>query len=154
MQVVKELIASFDIINATDNNGNSALHVAAHRGQLPVVEALIQASPSSVYLRNNAGETFLHSVMSGFQNPSFHRLDRQIELVKQLASGKLFNMEDLINAKNNDGRTAIHVAVSGNVHTDLVEQLMTVRSIDVNVRDSNGMTPLDLLKQHPPSRLI
>lgn len=150
-EVVKELIASFDIINATDNNGNSALHVAAHRGQLPVVEALIQASPSSVYLRNNAGETFLHSVMSGFQNPSFHRLDRQIELVKQLASGKLFNMEDLINTKNNDGRTAIHVAVSGNVHTDLVEQLMTVRSIDVNIRDSNGMTPLDLLKQHPPS---
>ncbi|KAG5527092.1 hypothetical protein RHGRI_028126 [Rhododendron griersonianum] len=149
-EVVKELIASFDIINATDNQGNSALHVAAHRGQLPVVEALIQASPSSIYLRNNAGETFLHMVMSGFKTPSFHRLDRQIELVKQLASGKLFNTEDFINAKNNDGRTALHVAVIGNVHSDLVEQLMTVRSINVNICDSNGMTPLDLLKQRPP----
>ncbi|THG20042.1 hypothetical protein TEA_018583 [Camellia sinensis var. sinensis] len=113
-EVVKELISSLDIIDSTDNNGNTALHVAAHRGQLAVVEALILASPSSIYLRSNAGETFLHMVMSGFQTPSFHRLDRQIELMKKL-------------------------------------QLMRVRSIDVNLRDLNGMTPLDLLRQRPRS---
>ncbi|KAL7232729.1 hypothetical protein ACSBR2_010688 [Camellia fascicularis] len=150
-EVVKELISSLDIIDSTDNNGNTALHVAAHRGQLAVVEALILASPSSIYLRNNAGETFLHMVMSGFQTPSFHRLDRQIELMKKLVCGKLFNTEGIINAKNNDGRTALHVAIIGNIHSDLVEQLMRVRSIDVNLRDLNGMTPLDLLRQRPRS---
>ncbi|PSS30162.1 Serine/threonine-protein phosphatase 6 regulatory ankyrin repeat subunit A like [Actinidia chinensis var. chinensis] len=150
-KVVKYLIASFDIINSTDNHGNTALHVAAHRGQLAVVEALILGSPSSIYLRNAAGETFLHMVMSGFQTPSFHRLDRQIELMKQLVCGKLFAAEGVINAKNNDGRTALHVAVIGNVHSDLVEQLMSARSINVNIRDSNGMTPLDLIKQRPRS---
>ncbi|GFY87347.1 ankyrin repeat family protein [Actinidia rufa] len=122
-KVVKYLIASFDIINSTDNHGNTALHVAAHRGQLAVVEALILGSPSSIYLRNAAGETFLHMVMS----------------------------EGVINAKNNDGRTALHVAVIGNVHSDLVEQLMSACSINVNIRDSNGMTPLDLIRQRPQS---
>ncbi|PSR87507.1 Ankyrin repeat-containing protein [Actinidia chinensis var. chinensis] len=150
-EVVKYLIASFDIINSTDNHGNTALHVAAHRGQLAVVEALILGSPSSIYLPNTAGETFLHMVMSGFQTPSFHRLDRQIELMKQLVCGKLFNAEGVINAKNNDGRTALHVAIIGNVHSDLVEQLMSARSINVNICDSNGMTPLDLIRQRPRS---
>ena len=144
-------MASFDIINSTDNQGNTALHVAAYRGQLAVVEALILASPSSISLRNNAGETFLHMAVSGFQTPGFRRLDRQVELMKKLVTGKVFNMEEVINAKNNDGRTALHMAIIGNIHSDLVEHLMTARSIDVNIRDDDGMTPLDLLRQGPRS---
>lgn len=151
VEVVKELVASFDIINSTDNLGNTALHVAAYRGQLAVVEALILASPSSISLKNNAGETFLHMAVSGFQTPGFRRLDRQVELMKQLVCGKVFNMEEVINAKNNDGRTALHMAIIGNIHSDLVEHLMTARSIDVNMRDVDGMTPLDLLRQRPRS---
>ncbi|KAA8548196.1 hypothetical protein F0562_004543 [Nyssa sinensis] len=151
VEVVKDLVASFNIIDSTDNHGNTALHAAAYRGQLAVVEALIHASPSSIYVKNNSGETFLHMAVSGFQTPIFRRLDRQIELMKQLACGKMFNMEDIINAKNNDGRTALHVAIVGNIDSNLVELLMSVRSIDVNIRDLNGMTPLDLLRERPRS---
>ncbi|XP_028070146.1 serine/threonine-protein phosphatase 6 regulatory ankyrin repeat subunit A-like isoform X2 [Camellia sinensis] len=151
VEVVKDLIASFDIINSTDKFGNTALHVASYRGQLAVVEALILASPSSIYITNKDGEAFLHMAVSGFQTPSFRRLDRQIELMKQLVCGKLFDTEDIINAKNNDGRTALHLAIIGNIHSDLVEQIMSVRSIDVNDCDSNGMTLLDLLRKHPRS---
>ncbi|KAL6998735.1 hypothetical protein U1Q18_045264 [Sarracenia purpurea var. burkii] len=148
-EVVNDLIASFDIINSTDHHGNTALHVAAYRGQLSVVEALILASPSSIYLRNTAGETLLHMAVSGFQSPSFRRLDRQIEFMKQLVCGQLFDTEGIINAKNNCGRTALHLAIIGDIHSELVEQLMSVHSIDVNNHDVNGMTPLDLLKQRP-----
>lgn len=151
VQVVKDLIASFDIVDSIDNQGNTALHVAAYRGQLAVVEAIICASPSSIFLKNNAGETFLHMAVSGFQTAAFRRLDRQIELMKQLVSGKVFNLEDIVNAKNNEGRTALHMAIIGNIHSDLVQLLMIVRSIDVNVRDLNGMTPLDILRQRPLS---
>ncbi|KAF2305988.1 hypothetical protein GH714_009308 [Hevea brasiliensis] len=149
VEVVKDLIASFDIINSTDHLGNTALHIAAYRGQLSVVEALIVASPSLISSTNNAGETFLHVAVSGFQTPAFKRLDRQIELMKQLICGKFFNVEDIINAKSNDGRTALHTAITGNVHSDLVQLLMSAQSINVNVRDADGMTPLDLLKQRP-----
>lgn len=151
VEVVKDLIASFDIIDCSDNQGNTALHVAAYRGQSPTVEALVLASPSTMYSRNNNGETFLHMAVTGFQTSIFRRVDHQIVLMKQLVSGNVFNIEEIINAKNNDGRTALHLAIIGNVHTDLVELLMSVVSIDVNVCDNNGMTPLDLLKQRPHS---
>ncbi|GLT33138.1 hypothetical protein SLA2020_077500 [Shorea laevis] len=149
VEAVKYLLASFDIASSRDHQGNTALHTAAYRGQAAVVEALIIACPSLVSVRNNAGETFLHTAVSGFQNPAFKRVDRQTQLMKQLVCEKNFKIEDIINAKNNDGRTALHMAIIGNIHTDLVELLMSAQSINVNVRDTNGMTPLDLLRQHP-----
>nr|XP_010930059.1 serine/threonine-protein phosphatase 6 regulatory ankyrin repeat subunit B [Elaeis guineensis] len=151
VEIVKDLVQSYDIISARDNQGNTALHVAAFRGHLSVVEALITASPSSSTLSNNAGDTFLHMAVAGFRTPGFRRLDRQMELVKQLVSGTIANIQEIINLRNNDGRTALHMAVIGNMHSNLVELLMTVRSINLNIRDADGLTPLDLLRQHPRS---
>lgn len=151
VQVVKDLLATYDIIKSTDNQGNTALHVAAYRGYLGVAEVLILASPSSTSLINNYGDTFLHMAVAGFRSPGFRRVDRQIELMKQLVCGKFVNMEDVINVKNSDGRTALHMAVVENIHSDLVELLMSIHGINLNIRDNNGMTPLDLLKQRPRS---
>ncbi|XP_043723915.1 ankyrin-2-like [Telopea speciosissima] len=153
VEVVKYLVASFDIITSTDNQGNTALHVAAYRGHLAVLEALILASPSSSSLKNNGGDTFLHMAVAGFRTPGFRRLDRQIDLMKQLVCGKIISMQDVINIRNNDGRTPLHMAVLENMHSNLVELLMRVPSIDLNIRDVYGMTPLDLLRQGPKSAL-
>ncbi|XP_074273739.1 uncharacterized protein LOC141597255 [Silene latifolia] len=151
VEVVKHLIASYDMISSVDDKGNTPLHVAAYKSQLSVLEALIQASPSSASILNNAGDTYLHMAVAGFQTPGFRRLDLQIELMKQLVSNKCFNLEDIVNSQNNQGRTALHLAIIGNVHFTLVELLMTARYINLNIRDDHGMTPLDYLKQHPES---
>lgn len=147
LEVVKYLMASFDIINSTDNQGNTALHVAAYRGHLPVVQALVAASPSTLSAVNNAGETFLHSAIAGFRTPGFRRLDRQLELTKHLIRERTADIRKIINLKNDAGLTALHMAVVGCVHPDLVELLMTTPSIDLNVKDAGGMTPLSLLKE-------
>ncbi|CAH9090583.1 unnamed protein product [Cuscuta europaea] len=153
VEVVKDLIRSYSdiIISSTDNHGNTALHIAAARGQLAIVEALTVASPSLIYSTNNAGETFLHAAVTGFQTPCFRRLDRQIELMMSLVGGRVFNVEEIVNARNNEGRTALHLAIISNIHYELVELLMSVRYMDVNTRDKDGMTPLDILKQRPRS---
>ncbi|XP_068327013.1 uncharacterized protein [Pyrus communis] len=151
VEVVEYLIAFFDTITIVDNQGNTALHVAAYRGHLAVVEILIRASPSLTTLSNNYGDTFLHLAVTGFRSPGFRRLDKQIELMKQLVCGDTANMQDVVNVKNNDGRTALHMAVTENIQSNLVELLMTVPSINLNIRDSGGMTPLDILKQRPKS---
>ncbi|KAK7271136.1 hypothetical protein RJT34_26784 [Clitoria ternatea] len=148
---VKYLTSSFDMINSTDHHGNTALHVAASRGQLAAAEALVSTCPALISLRNNNGETFLHKAVSGFQTPAFRRLDRQVELLRKLLSGKSFHVEDIINVKNNDERTALHMAIIGNIHTDLVQLLMTAPLINVNICDVDGMTPLDYLRQRPNS---
>ncbi|KAK4780748.1 hypothetical protein SAY87_016854 [Trapa incisa] len=149
--VVKYLISTFNIINERDNQGDTALHVAAYRGYFNVVEVLIHSSPSLVSMENNHGDTFLHLAVAGFRTPGFRRLDRQTELIKQLVSGKIIDMYDVVNIRNKDGSTALHVAVLENIQTELVELLMTVRYIDLNMRDNNNMTPLDLLRQRPRS---
>ncbi|BAT84593.1 hypothetical protein LR48_Vigan03g156100 [Vigna angularis] len=149
VEVVKYLTSSFDIINSTDHQGNSALNVAAYRGQLATVEALVSACPALVSKRNNGGDTFLHKAVSGFQSTSFRRLDRQVELLRQLVCCKKFHIEEVINVKNTDGRTALHIGTMGKIHIDLVKLLMTAPSVNVNLSDCNGMTPLDYLKQSP-----
>ncbi|XP_015894396.1 uncharacterized protein LOC107428379 [Ziziphus jujuba] len=151
VEVVKNLVSFLDILTSTDNQGNTALHVAAYRGYLPVVEVLICESPSLATLPNSYGDTFLHMAVAGFRTPGFRRMDRQIELMNQLICGKIVDMQDVINFRNNDGRTALHLAVIENIQCNVVELLMTVPSINLNMRDANGMTPLDLLKQRPQS---
>ncbi|XP_062219549.1 uncharacterized protein LOC133919232 [Phragmites australis] len=147
LQVVKYLMASFDIINTTDNHGNTALHVAAYRGHQPVVEALVAASPSTMSAVNNAGDTFLHSAVAGFRTPGFRRLDRQMELMRYLIRERTADIQKIINLRNDAGLTVLHLAVVGCAHPDLVELLMTTPSINLNAEDANGMTPLALLKQ-------
>lgn len=151
VQVVEYLMKAFDMIDSTDHRGNLALHMAAYKGQLPTIQALISASPSSVLSTNKNGETLLHMAISGLQAPDFRRLDVQIETMKKFLSGEVFDGEDIINAKNNDGRTALHSAIIGNVHPKPVEILIAARGIDVNVPDEDRMSPLDWLKRRPRS---
>ncbi|GAB2278783.1 hypothetical protein Dimus_013457 [Dionaea muscipula] len=151
VEVVEFLVGLPDIISSTDDDGNTALHVAAFRGQSTVVEALILASPSSVSLRNKNGDTFLHMAVAGFQTPGFRRLDRQFELMKQLVNRKVFRIEDIINAKNSQGRTALHLAIVWNVHSSLIQLLLSACYINMNISDNHGLTPLDYLRQHPQS---
>ncbi|CAL5022798.1 unnamed protein product [Urochloa decumbens] len=149
VEVVKDVIASFDIANSVDEQGNTALHIAAFRGHLPVVEALITASPSLISATNEAGDTFLHMALTGFGTPGFRRLDRQMELIRQLIGGAFVDVSSIINAQNDDGKTVLHLAVVGNLNSNLVELLMSSPSIDLNIRDNDGMTPLGLLRKQP-----
>ncbi|KAE9603066.1 hypothetical protein Lal_00042430 [Lupinus albus] len=151
VEVVRNLIASYNIINSSDAQGNTALHVASYRGYLPVVEILVGASPSLALLTNHYGDTFLHMAVAGFRSPGFCRLDKHSELMKRLIRKQIVNLKDIINVKNNDGRTALHVAVIHNIQCDIVELLMSAPSIDLNIRDAYGMTPLDHLRLRPRS---
>ncbi|KAL1539275.1 hypothetical protein AAHA92_27913 [Salvia divinorum] len=151
IQIVKNLIFSFDIIDSEDDRGNTALNVAAYRGHLAVMKVLVSASPSSALHTNNCGDTFLHMAVAGFHTPSFRRVDRQMELMREIVGGDLVRIEEIINIQNNDGRTALHMAVVENIQSDVVELLLSVRYIDLNLVDGEGNTPLDLLKQRPRS---
>ncbi|KAI4972259.1 hypothetical protein ZWY2020_003184 [Hordeum vulgare] len=94
-------------------------------------------SPSLISARNKVGDTFLHMALTGFRTLGFRRLDRQMDLTKHLVSGSIMDVSDVINVQNDDGRTVLHLAVVGNLHSSLVELLMTVPSIDLSVRDSD-----------------
>lgn len=152
MQIVKNLISSqYDVVDSEDDRGNTAVHVAAYRGHLAVMKVLISASPSSALHKNSYGDTFLQMAIAGFHTPSFRRVEKQIEVMREIVGGKLVNIEEIINLQNNDGRSALHMAVADTILSDVVELLLSVRCVDLNLRDGDGNTPLDLLDQHPRS---
>lgn len=149
LEIVKYIISSYDITTTKDNQGNIPLHIAAFRGHLSIVEALVHASPNSASMQNNVGDTFLHMAVMGFRARGFQRLDRHMDLTRHLINGSSINTKEIINIQNKEGRTPLHISLIGNMNSNLVELLMTAPSIDLNVKDVNGMTPLDLLKQRP-----
>nr|XP_045086332.1 serine/threonine-protein phosphatase 6 regulatory ankyrin repeat subunit B-like [Aegilops tauschii subsp. strangulata] len=132
VRMLKELIDGRSDVSAyLDIRGSTVLHAAAGRGQLEVVKRYVP----------------LHSAIAGFRTPGFRRLDRQLELTKHLIRERAADIRKIINLRNDAGLTALHMAVVGCVHPDLVELLMTTPSIDLNVEDADGMTPLALLKE-------
>ncbi|CAD5322024.1 unnamed protein product [Arabidopsis thaliana] len=159
IQVVKYLISKYDsIMEVKDSHGNTALHIAAYKGHLDVVEALINESPPLISIVNGDGDTFLHTVVSGFAASGFKRLDRQMELLKMLVSRSWsVDFSEIVNVRNCNGRTVIHLAVMDNlnaVRPDVVEILMRIPGVDLNVVDSYGMTAVDLLKRQTPKTVV
>lgn len=157
--MVKYLVSKYDsIMEVQDSHGNTALHIAAYKGHLDVVEALINESPQLISVVNGDGDTFLHTVVSGFAASGFKRLDRQMELLKKLvsASGEgswSVDFSQIVNVRNCNGRTVIHLAVMDNINPvrpDVVEILLRILGVDLNVVDSYGMTAVDLLKRQTP----
>jgi ankyrin repeat protein len=53
--------------------------------------------------------------------------------------------------QSNQGKIALHMAAMDNLYFDLVELFISVKSIDLNLRDFGGFTPLDMVKQQPKS---
>ncbi|CAA6668104.1 unnamed protein product [Spirodela intermedia] len=149
VQVVEGLLRMYDIADERDGQGNAAVHVAAYRGQGAAVEALILAAPPCAYATNGAGENVLHVAVAGFRASGFRRLDRQMAVVRFLLHGRLVDVGSLVNARDRQGRTALHVAAARNIHANVVALLMAVPSVEVNARDVNGMTALDLLRRRP-----
>ncbi|KAG7580608.1 Ankyrin repeat [Arabidopsis suecica] len=162
IQVVKYLISKYNsIMEVKDTHGNTALHIAAYKGHLDVVEALINEFPPLISVVNGDGDTFLHTVVSGFAASGFKRLDRQMELLKMLVSGGGRNLSvdfsQIVNVRNCNGRTVIHLAVMDNlnaVRPDVVEILMRIPGVDLNVVDAYGMTAVDLLKRQTPKTVV
>ncbi|XP_010463888.1 PREDICTED: serine/threonine-protein phosphatase 6 regulatory ankyrin repeat subunit A-like [Camelina sativa] len=158
IEVVKYLVSKYDsIMEVQDSHGNTALHIAAYKGHLDVVEVLINESPPLISVVNGDGDTFLHTVVSGFAASGFKRLDRQMELLKKLVVSEEVDFSEIVNVRNCNGRTVIHLAVMDNlnaVRPDVVESLLRIPSVDLNVVDSYGMTAVDLLKRQTPKTLV
>jgi ankyrin repeat protein len=117
------------LISSRDQNGDTALHVAALFGHRDVVELLL-ANQADVNAKDNDGWTPLHCAADA------HAFLGQPKDVAELL---LAHKAD-VNAKSKGGFTPLHFAASEG-HQDVAEVLLAHKA-DVNTKDDSGWTPL------------
>ncbi|KAM3959541.1 NF-kappa-B inhibitor cactus [Aphomia sociella] len=164
-----------------DDDGDSILHVAAVHGCEKSVSTLIKLCPEKSYLdlTNDYGHTALHlAVMSGFPvvtrmlvlaGASLGARDRagqtplhvatetcQLECLKALLQPVKENptrkMSTILNQKNYNGQTCVHVAAKlGHIKT---LQTLVYYGADINVREGlAGWTALHIAARRGDARL-
>uniref|UniRef100_A0A0E0BGC1 PGG domain-containing protein n=1 Tax=Oryza glumipatula TaxID=40148 RepID=A0A0E0BGC1_9ORYZ len=90
-----------------DGDGDYPIHVAASAGNLRLVALLLDKCPECAGLRDARGRTFLHVAV-----------DRRRQEVVGFASdvdGRGFPAAAILNARDDDGNTALHLAVVAGV---------------------------------------
>ena len=113
-------------VDSTDLDGNTALHDAATKGQLQVLQHLL-SSGADVKEKSNNGDTALHRAA---------RWGHLQVLQHLLSSGAD------VNTKNKYGYTALHEA-AGREHLQVLQYLLS-SGADVNTKNKEGDTALHL----------
>lgn len=121
-------------VNCTDYLGLSPLFLCSRDNDAEFAEILI-----------NAGARTYHQDKTSLWNV-FHKAAAENMGVDTLSV--LVRERSGINAKDRQGRTPLHIAVSRTPHAELqVVEFLLKHGADVNARDNQGRTPLDLTKQ-------
>ena len=116
-------IMNTDIVNIQDDEGMTALHLAARSGHGEVVKTFLNTD--IVKIRDNEGQTALH--LAAWKGHS--------EVVKILLNA------DIVNIQDNEGQTALHLAARSG-HGEVVKILLNADI--VNIQDNEGQTALHL----------
>ncbi|KAK3431255.1 hypothetical protein EUGRSUZ_E02671 [Eucalyptus grandis] len=122
------------------------LYYAIVNGELEVMRELLSAWPESVGEITAQEETVLHLAVKN------NRFDAFTELVEYL---KKLSKEEVINQQDNEGNTALHLAVAIQ-NFQVVDFMLNQKHVvvDVNASNKSGRTPLDFSRREAGDRKI
>jgi ankyrin repeat protein len=130
-----------------DSNGEYPIHVAASMGNLKLVALLLHRCPECAGLRDARGRTFLHVAVDRGREEivGFATDDRRRRDGSQLAT-------PILNAQDDDGNTALHLAVASGV-LNVFCYLLRNRRVCLDLANNDGLTPADLARSTIPAGL-
>ncbi|KAL0426819.1 UNVERIFIED_CONTAM: Ankyrin repeat-containing protein BDA1 [Sesamum latifolium] len=138
VDVVKELLSAGGEVGLERNtDGRTPLHVAAIKGRAAVLAELIRVKPELTRVLTDRGETGLHLCVK------WNRLEALKLLVEEMGKDG-----ELVNWKDCEGNTALHIAVAKK-HIEIINCLLTLSGLEVNALNKSGLTALDILRQSP-----
>jgi ankyrin repeat protein len=161
VNAVREFIANGMDVNIRQANGKTPLHQAVARGNLPMVQTLLEAPKIQADAADDRGTRPIHlAVELGHDQVAQRLLHHGIEVNGQSGQGytPLYwaarrGHQDLVNTllthgadvsmPNQFGETSLHGAARGG-HVPVMQALLNARNADPNVADHNGVTPLHL----------
>lgn len=132
-------------LDLTNDYGHTALHLAVMSG-FPVVTRMLVLAGASLGARDRSGKTPLHIATETNQLECLKAL---LQPVKEHPTRK---MSTILNQKNYNGQTCVHVAAKlGHIKT---LQTLVYYGADINVREGlAGWTPLHIAARRGDARL-
>eukprot|EP00455_Lapot_gusevi_P050780 TRINITY_DN7447_c0_g2_i1.p1 TRINITY_DN7447_c0_g2~~TRINITY_DN7447_c0_g2_i1.p1 ORF type:complete len:275 (-),score=40.79 TRINITY_DN7447_c0_g2_i1:439-1188(-) len=133
---VVQLLLQFNAnVHTINKYGTSAVHMAAARGHLAVVKALINHTPSTIHATTTQhGYSVLHVAGEG----------GHLEIVQFLVQQDATTLQ----AITNDGDSVLHRA-AGEGHFEVVRYLVKEYPASLHTRNQKGKTPLECAVDFP-----
>jgi ankyrin repeat protein len=142
LDMVRLLIAKGADIDAGNDAGCTALHLAASSTNHALVELLIQLG-ANVKAVGHDGSSVLHLAIEVMPLETMNFLAMQRLSSGNVKSSIVYTLLETgadINAEREDGRTALHLAAAGNEEN--VVQILLSTGACASVRDNRGKSPL------------
>ncbi|XP_078153154.1 uncharacterized protein LOC144548360 [Carex rostrata] len=160
-----------ELAKSTDNSDRTPLHYAASSGNLKAVSAILQKNIDCVYVADSSGLYPVHvAVKMGFgevvaklfnQCPDLDELldkngrnfihlaveDRMENIVQWVCRKTEF--AKAMNAQDNNGDTAMHLAVKIG-HINIFARLLETKNAQLGMMNKEGLTPFDLAVSKKP----
>ncbi|KAM7462607.1 hypothetical protein LguiA_030728 [Lonicera macranthoides] len=135
VEIVKALLVS-DAPRLKGREGRTALHYAALKGRVEVINELVSACSECVKDMTIVGETALHLAAKYYQIEALKTLLEWVDAEKH-------GLEEVLNWSDRDGNTVLHLAtvellLGSRVHT-------TNKLLQLNAMNSKGLTPMDIV---------
>lgn len=127
-QIVDDLLTADADVGIADDDGNTALHLAARQGDLIAVQDLLKVGADPL-AATDRGRTALHLAAAFGSSPAV------------LAA--LLNANTPIDAPDEDGATPLHLAIATCRSADALFALID-EGADVDAPDNDGRTPLHI----------
>lgn len=168
LDILREILETHEnLIESYDEEGRTPLSYAALKGYLEGARYLLKKFPSSAYRcdKNKEGFFPIHMAASGGHikmikelHSTKHLRNRRGQSILHVACGsgksevvsfllKMPELEGLINLKDEDGNTPLHLATLG-LHTRVVYILTWENKIKPGLKNKDGLTALDLVEIH------
>ncbi|KMT04852.1 hypothetical protein BVRB_7g170220 [Beta vulgaris subsp. vulgaris] len=160
----------------SDSLGHLPLHVASAKGHVDIVRELVRVDPGSCLARSKDGKLPLHlAIMKGVRVEVVNELARAspestrssvdrgdsvlhlcvkhdnldaFQVLVDVLKGENNGIGNLLNARNDDGNTVLHLAALYK-HLEISKYLVATPSIELNAENNNGLTALDLVENSP-----
>ncbi|OMO66968.1 hypothetical protein CCACVL1_20867 [Corchorus capsularis] len=138
VEIVKELLlVNPDMCLVLDSNGRTPLHLAAIKGKVEALTELVRFKPEATRVLTAGGESGLHLSVKN------NRLGALKALVESVAEDDQF-----VNWRDSDGNSVLHIAVAKK-QLEMIRYLINNTKIEVNARNANGFTAMELLLNGP-----
>ncbi|XP_010448410.1 PREDICTED: ankyrin repeat-containing protein ITN1-like [Camelina sativa] len=138
-------LVKFDpsLVRYHGRGGITPFHLVAKKGGVDLLTEFLRACPESIRDANANGQTALHITVMNKRYEELKILTGYMQRMRK--SDAAYTENDVLNRRDREGNTALHLAAYENNH-EAVKQLLKCISLYRNIQNKSGMTALDVLR--------